>query len=82
MTSKNTKTLMYKVLIRHVLTYAPKHGLYLKHVSGGKVCSKKRYFNVSLERNKRTKHGEKDTTMNYMKHLMNQTLLITSKSID
>ena len=26
--------------------------------------------------------GEGDATMNYAKHVMNQTLLITSKSID
>jgi len=35
-----------------------------------------------LERNKRTGHGEKDTTMNYMKYLMSQTLLITSELKD
>ena len=27
-------------------------------------------------------HGGKDTTMNYLKHLMNQALLIASKSKD
>jgi hypothetical protein len=27
-------------------------------------------------------HGENDTAMNYMKHLMNQTLLLTSKLKD
>ena len=39
-------------------------------------------FDVSLERNRRMKHGEKDKTMNYLKNLMNKTLLITSKLID
>jgi hypothetical protein len=59
-----------------------KHGLYLKLMSGGKVCLKERCFNVFLERNKRTEHGEKVTTMNYMKHLTNQTLLIAPKLKD
>ena len=30
----------------------------------------------------RTEHGEKDTAMNYMKHLTNQTLLLTLKLKD
>jgi hypothetical protein len=34
---------------------------------------------VFLERNKRTEHGEKDTNMNYTKHLINQTLSLTSQ---
>jgi hypothetical protein len=51
-------------------------------MSSGQVCSKERCIDVSLEQNERKKHGEKDTAMNYMKQLMSQTLLITSKSID
>jgi len=60
----------------------PKHGTYLKQISSFYVCLKEGCFDVFLERNKRTKHGEKDTTMYYTKHLMNQTLLITSMLID
>jgi len=37
----------------------PKHGPYLNQMSGGCVCLKERCFDVFLERNKRTKHGEK-----------------------
>ena len=51
-------------------------------MSGGEVCLEGRCFDVLLERNKRTKYAAKDTTMNYMEHLMNQTLSITSKSKD
>jgi hypothetical protein len=32
--------------------------------------------------NKRREHGEKDTTVNYVKHLTNETLLLTSKLKD
>jgi hypothetical protein len=39
-------------------------------------------FDVFLERNKRMGHGEKYTTMNYMKYLISQTLLIISKLKD
>jgi len=35
-----------------------------------------------IEQLKRTKHGEKDTVMNYMKHLKNRTLSVTSKLQD
>ena len=59
-----------------------KHGLYLKLMSSGKVCLKERCFDVFLERNKRMGHGGKDTTMNYKKYLMSQTLLIISKLKD
>ena len=38
-----------------------------------------RRFDVFLERNKRTGRVGNDTTMNCMKHLTNQTLLIISK---
>jgi len=41
---------------------------------------KERCFDVFLERNERTKYGEKDTAMNYTKYLMGQTLLITPLS--
>jgi len=51
-------------------------------MSGGEVCLKERCYDVFLGRNKRTEHDEKDTTMNYMKHLTNQTLLHTSKLKD
>jgi len=43
---------------------------------------KERCFDVFLERNKRTEHDEIDTTMNYMKHITNQTLLLTLKLKD
>jgi hypothetical protein len=59
-----------------------KNGLYLKQISGGQVCLKERCFDVFLERNKRMGHGKKDTTMNHMKYLMSQTLLIISKLKD
>jgi len=39
-------------------------------------------FDVFLEQNKRMGYGEKDTTMNYMKYLMSQTLLIIPKLKD
>jgi len=44
---------------------------------GGEVFLKERCFDVFLEQNKRTKHGEKDTVMNYTKYLMIQTLSVT-----
>ena len=70
---------MYKVLIRPVLTYA----------SETRTLSKAHVRRLSLFEKKvlRCIFGEKQEnetwrkTMNYMKHLMNQTL-ITSKSID
>jgi hypothetical protein len=40
---------------------------------------KGKYFGVFLERNMRKEYGGKDTTMNYTRHLMNQTLLIIVK---
>jgi len=43
---------------------------------------KERCFDVFLERNKRTKYGEKDIIMNYKKYLKIQTSLITSKLKD
>jgi hypothetical protein len=39
------------------------------------ACKQDVQFDVFLARNKRRKHGEKDTIMNYAKHLMNQTLI-------
>jgi len=59
-----------------------KHGLYLKLMSGGKVCLKERCFDIFSERNKRTKYGEKDIIINYTKYLMIQTFSITSKLKD
>jgi hypothetical protein len=44
-------------------------------MSGGQVCLKERCFDVFLERNNRTKHGEKDTAMNYTKHLTLRVLM-------
>jgi hypothetical protein len=43
---------------------------------------KERCFDVFSKRNKRTKYGEKDISMNYMKHLMIKTLSIISKLKD
>jgi hypothetical protein len=61
----------------------PKHGLvYLKQMKDGQFCLKERCFDVFLERNKRTKYGEKDTTTNYTKYFMDETLSIPSKLKD
>jgi hypothetical protein len=46
------------------------------------VGLKGRYFGVFLERYKRMVYGQKDTAMNYTRHLMNQTLLIILKQKD
>jgi len=46
------------------------------------ACSKKRSFDVSLERSKEKEYGENDIIMNYTKNLMNQTLLTILKSKD
>jgi len=58
-TSTSTKILISKVLINLYLHMLPKHGPYLNQMSGGWVCLKERCFDVFLERNKITKHGEK-----------------------
>jgi len=34
------------------------------------------YFDVFLERNKRTGHGEKDTTMNYVHEIFNEPNIV------
>ena len=81
LTSKNTKILMYKVLIRPILTYASETWT-LSKTNERRLSLKERCFDVFLERHKRTGHGEKDTTMNYVKYLMSQTLLIISKLKD
>jgi hypothetical protein len=46
------------------------------------ACKQDVQVDVFLARNKKMKHGEKDTAMNYAKHIMNQTLSVTSKSKD
>jgi hypothetical protein len=81
LTSKNTKILLYKVHIRPVFTYASDTWA-LSKMRGGYVCLKEKCFDVFLERNKTTEYDGKDTTMNYVEHLMNQTLLITSNLKD
>ena len=82
LTSKNTKILMYKVLIRPVLTYASETWTSSKTNERWLSLFERKCFDVFLEQNKRKGHGEKDTTMNYMKYLMSQTLLIISKLKD
>ena len=71
LTSKNTKILMYKILIRPVLTYASETWTLSKINERRLSLFERRCFDVFLERNKRTGHRGKDTTMNYMKHLTN-----------
>jgi len=73
---------MYEVLIRPLLTYASETWTLTKTNEQRVSLFKERCFNVFLEWKKRTKYGRKYTTMNYTKHLMNQTLSITSKSKD
>jgi hypothetical protein len=51
-------------------------------MSGSQACLKESCFDVFSERNKKTKYGGKDITMNYTKYLMIQTLSITSKLKD
>jgi hypothetical protein len=68
-------------LIRPVLTFASETWI-LSKINERKLSLKERCFNAFLERNKRMEHDEKDTTMNYIKYLMNQTLLLTSKLKD
>jgi len=82
LTSKNTKILMYKVLIKPVLTYASETWTLSKTNERQLSLLKERCFDVFLEQNKRTGHGKKDTTMNYTKYLMSQTLLTIPKLKD
>jgi hypothetical protein len=79
---KNTKILMYKVLIRPVLTCASETWTLFKTNERQLNLFERKLFDVFFERNKRTKYGGKYTTVNCTKHLMNQTLSITSKSKD
>jgi len=72
---------IYKVLIRPVLTYASETWI-LSKINERQLSLKERCFDVFLERNKRMEHNKKDTAMNYMKHLTNQILLLTSKLKD
>ena len=72
---------MYKVLIRPVLTYASETWT-LSKINEQRLSLLERCFDVFLEQNKRTGHGGKDTTMNYMKYLMSQTLLTITKLKD
>ena len=76
LTSKNTKILMYKVLIRSVLTYASETWNLSK--------TNERRLSVFVRKVLRSIFGAKqengtwgkDTAMNCMKYLMSQTLLI------
>jgi len=74
LTSKNTKTLMYKVLIRPVLTYAPETWTLSKTNERRLGLFERSYFGASLEQSRRMGYGGKDTTMNCMKCLMTQIL--------
>jgi hypothetical protein len=82
LTSKNTKILVYKVLIRPVLTYASETWTLSKTNERRLSLFERKCLDVFLERNKRMEHGGKDAAMNYMKYLMSQTLLIISKLED
>ena len=82
LTSKNTKILMYEVLIRRVLTYASETWTLSKTNKQRLSLFERRCFDVFLERNKRMGHGKKVTTMNYRKYLMSQTWLSISNLKD
>jgi hypothetical protein len=82
LTSKNTKILMYKVLIRPVLTYASKTWT-LSKISERRLSLFERKVLQCIFGAKQEKGTQqKDISMNKMKHLMNQTLLLTSKLKD
>ena len=72
---------MYKVLIRPLLTYASETRT-LSKINERWLRLKEKCFDAFLERNNSREHGEKDATMNYMKYLTNQILLLTSKLKD
>ena len=79
MTSKNTKILMYKVLTSPVLIYASETWTLSKTNARRLSLFERKVLRCILERNKRMGHGGKDTTVNCMKYLKSQTLLIISK---
>jgi hypothetical protein len=72
---------MYKILIRPVFTYASETWALSETNERRLSCLKEKFFDVFSERNKRRKHGEKDTVTNYTKHLMNQTSIISKLKV-
>ena len=80
--SKNTKMLMYKVLIRPVLTYASETWTLSKTNEQRLSLFERKVFRCSFGAKQDMGHGGKDTTMNYMKYLMSQTFLIIAKLKD
>jgi sorting nexin-29 len=75
LTSKNTKILMYKVFIRPVFTYASETWTLSKTSEQQLSLFERKVLRCifGAKQEKRI-HGGEDTTMNYMKYLMNQTL--------
>jgi hypothetical protein len=65
---------MYKVLIRPVLTYASETQTVPKTNEWRVALFGRKALGCIFGAKQKTQHGEKDTTMNYTKHLMNQTL--------
>ena len=73
---------MYKVLNRPVLTYTSETWTLSKTNERRLSLFERKVLRCTFERKKRKGHGGKDTTMNYMKYLMSQTLLTISKLKD
>jgi hypothetical protein len=74
---KNTTILMYKLLIRPVLTYASKIWTLSKANKRGLSLFERKVLRCIFGVKQEKKHGKKDTVMNYTKYLMSQTLSIT-----
>jgi hypothetical protein len=77
LTSKNTKIFMYKVLIRPVLTYASKTRILSKTNERRISLFVRKVLRCIFGAKQENETDEKDTIMNYMKHLMHEILLIT-----
>jgi len=81
LTSKTLKYWCIKYRLDLHLHKPPKHGLYLKQMGGGCLFGRKVLRCIfGAKQDKET--WRKGATLNYTKNLMNQTLLITSKSTD
>jgi len=76
LTSKTLKYWCIKYLLGLYLQMLPKHGLCLKQMS----LFERKLLQCISGAKQGNKNGGKDTTVNCTKHLMNQTLSITSKS--